>query len=450
MSARRSYKTTFVPSQIPAIAAGYWWDRRVYSGLGGTGFRIPERNGNTTFDRVQATVSAQPVAATGYLRYPATTGHDATSAAVAEGWTTKTTVWQWSRFPNGFPLTANRTALLFTHYGAGGARRFFMSAVTDAGATVRSIRGIYSTDGSAVFQYFWQPTIDSEWYFRLWLIDPSNATTSLRMRYFQGDGATITEQVATTAPAGGASLFNASAVVETAGNAALSSINGDDMDVATEGVFPGELTAAEMQAVMRYANPKLATPSPRLLVCDGDSITAGSTPAASYPGQLRNLLLAANWDTRNEGHTGDTMALMLSEYASTIRPYATAAPNNRRVLLVMEAYNAINGGASPAQVAADTAAYIALAVADGFKVVVGTALLSGDANATNIAAYNVLVRANFLSWGASALIDWAVTTGLTPAGVTANPTNYTDEVHPNTAGYALMAAAAKLVLQGIP
>ncbi len=67
-------------------------------------------------------------------------------------------------------------------------------------------------------------------------------------------------------------------------------------------------------------------------------------------------------------------------------------------------------------------------------------------NSANIAAYNVLVRANAASWGARGIIDWAVTAGLTPAGVTANPTNYTDEVHPNTVGYGLMAAAAKAQL----
>lgn len=143
------------------------------------------------------------------------------------------------------------------------------------------------------------------------------------------------------------------------------------------------------------------------------------------------------------------MAQMLSEYGATIRPYATVGTYARRILIVMEGYNAINTGQTPAQVAASTASYVAAAVADGFRVVVGTALLSGDANATNIATYNALVRANYLSWGAVAVIDWAVTTGLTPAGVTANPTNYTDEVHPNTAGYALMAAAAKLVLQSL-
>lgn len=257
MGARRSFKRSFVPSQIPAIAAGYWWDRRVYTGLGTTGFTIPERNGNTTFDRVQATVSAQPTAGIGYLRYPATLGHDATAAAVQAGWTTKTTIAQWARFPSGITLTANRTDPLFSHYAGAGTRRVMLAGVTDAGATVRQIRGIYSTDGSAVFQYFWRPTMDSEWWFRLWLIDPSNADATLRMRFWQGDGETIAEQTATTAPSGGASLFNGNAVIESAGIATLSAITPDDVDIATELYFPGELTAAEMQAVMRYANPKL-------------------------------------------------------------------------------------------------------------------------------------------------------------------------------------------------
>ncbi len=186
-----------------------------------------------------------------------------------------------------------------------------------------------------------------------------------------------------------------------------------------------------------------------MLVCDGNSITAGSAPGTSYPGQLRNQLFLVQpdrWDVRNEGHTGDTMAQMLSEYVATIRPYASLGSYARRMLIVMEAYNAINGGQTPAQAATSTASYIALAVADGFEVVVGTALLSGDANSANIAAYNALVRANYLSWGAARLIDWEVATGLTPAGVTANPTNYTDEVHPNPTGYGAMATAAKAIV----
>lgn len=39
------------PRFVPAIVAGYWWDRTLYSGLGTAGFTIPEQNGNTAFDR---------------------------------------------------------------------------------------------------------------------------------------------------------------------------------------------------------------------------------------------------------------------------------------------------------------------------------------------------------------------------------------------------------------
>ncbi len=242
----------FNPAQIAAIAAGYWWDRRIYTGLGTAGFTIPERNLHTTFDRVQATLGAQPVAGTGYLRYPATLGHDSTAGAVQEGWTTKTTVAMWWRFPAGITLTASRTNSMISHYAGAGTRRVFIAGLTDAGATVRQIRGIYSTDGSAVFQYFWRPTIDTDWHFGVWLIDPSNADATLRMRYWQD----LVEITASATASGGASLFNGNAVIESAGNAALSTITPDDLDIATEYIFPGELTAAEMAAVMAYENPK--------------------------------------------------------------------------------------------------------------------------------------------------------------------------------------------------
>ena len=242
----------FVPTMIAAVAAGYWWDRSIYSGLGTAGFRIPERNGNATFDLVQATVGAQPIAGVGYLRYPATLGHDATAGAVAEGWTTKTTVCQWRRWPNNIVLTASKTVPLISHYGGGGARRFMLGGVTNAGATLRQIRGIYSNDGSSVAQYFWSPTFDTDWHFDRWTID-TTLTGTLRMRYWLDR----IEQSAVAPPSGGTPLFNGLAPIESAGNAALSVITPDTVDLGNSYIFPGEPTADEETLLMGYNSPKV-------------------------------------------------------------------------------------------------------------------------------------------------------------------------------------------------
>lgn len=427
---------------LSGLTSGYWWDRSVYSGLGTASFRIPERNGNTTFDRVQATLGAQPLRGPGYLRYPATLGHDSTAGAVAIGGSsTAVTIAMWWRFPNGITLTANRTNPLVAHYGNAGSRRMLLTGLVNPAGTIRQIRGIYSTDGSNVFQYFWQPLIDDQWHFSVWRIDTTAAGT-LRMRYWQD----LVEIAASAADSGGASIINASAVIESAGIASLGgAFTPDDLDISAEYFLQGTISDAQMAALMLHRNPKLLTPPQTLLVCDGDSITAGSTPATSYPGQLSALLFAAQpdqWVVKNDGHTGDTMAQMLTQYPANVRPYASAGSYLSRKLIVMEAYNAINGGATPAQVAADTAAYIAVARADGFQVIVGTALLSGDANSANLSAYNALVRANHIAWGAAGLIDFETTPGLVPAGNVANPSAYTDLVHPNTIGYGYMASRA--------
>src|SRR6185369_14305374 len=94
----------FSPADVPQVAAGYFWDATAASGLGTTGFKVPEGNRHTSFDLVQTTVASQPTALTenGGLQFRMRKSTDpnpsflATAGSVQEGWTGSTYVGFWA------------------------------------------------------------------------------------------------------------------------------------------------------------------------------------------------------------------------------------------------------------------------------------------------------------------------------------------------------------------
>lgn len=154
--ARHSFKATasFSPASVAEIAAGYFWDPASATGFGGVSFKIPEGNGHSTFDLVQATVAKQPTALVenSGAQFRMRKSVDAnpsvlgSAGAVQAGWTGPTYVAGWFRLPDASgDITGSGNLFLHTPTTAG-QRRF--TAQLFASTPDNIVIGT-STDGTA-------------------------------------------------------------------------------------------------------------------------------------------------------------------------------------------------------------------------------------------------------------------------------------------------------------
>jgi hypothetical protein len=109
---------SFDPRMVPEIAAGYFWEADAATGFGTSAFKVPEGNGHTSADLLQATVATQPTRLTenGGVQFRMRKAADANpskmkSASFAAGWTGATYVGMWLRLPVDLTGTNN----LFNH-----------------------------------------------------------------------------------------------------------------------------------------------------------------------------------------------------------------------------------------------------------------------------------------------------------------------------------------------
>jgi hypothetical protein len=99
--------TRFSPSQVPAVAAGYYWDPAAGTGGGGAGFLIPEGNGKTASNMITPSAGAAPAFGTINTRAVATYTNAVpdssarTAAVQARGWTGATMIAGWFSSPGG-------------------------------------------------------------------------------------------------------------------------------------------------------------------------------------------------------------------------------------------------------------------------------------------------------------------------------------------------------------
>lgn len=112
-------------------------------------------------------------------------------------------------------------------------------------------------------------------------------------------------------------------------------------------------------------------------VFDGDSLAYGqglTLPAQSYPTQFGTRSFAGQMPTIvNLGVVGETIATMLSNYPTAVRPYCVTATASKPVYMHLEGgINSLYAGVSAASVLADTKSYWALATADGCTMIAAT------------------------------------------------------------------------------
>lgn len=159
----RGGSAAFNPSQVPEVAAGYWWDPELYAGtLGDSSFSWTEQNGNTDFDQENSTTSEHPTAITSngfsQLRFAASDRLLAAVGMAAFGWSTSTYFACWFRCPSGI---INGTSVL-SHTGGVGDRHFYIQMHSTLG-----LRFFVSDDGSTLLEHRVQTGfvgIDTGWH----------------------------------------------------------------------------------------------------------------------------------------------------------------------------------------------------------------------------------------------------------------------------------------------
>jgi lysophospholipase L1-like esterase len=207
------------------------------------------------------------------------------------------------------------------------------------------------------------------------------------------------------------------------------------------------------------ALPAPATPAPSpkdtgnpLYIAFGDSITsgAGDPKGTGYPGRLEGLLTASTKSpvtVINDGLPGETTADGVSRIGSTLIAGATA-------VLLMEGTNDINSKLSVDTIVQNLDLMARKAEAHGVKAVLATIiprLPTADTDPTNLATGTLAGAIRELAWATNrTLVDpFEVFFELTPDAFNQDYVGGADKLHPNAAGYDLLAHTFADVLNGV-
>jgi lysophospholipase L1-like esterase len=181
----------------------------------------------------------------------------------------------------------------------------------------------------------------------------------------------------------------------------------------------------------------LPTTNPQV-ICDGDSLTAGSGIVNSgiYPFQLWQDLAASGYIVWNEGTSGDTLANMITNAAANV-DVDYAATHSANIVVIWAGTNDVNGTTSLATMQTNIQTYCNARRAVGWKVVVVNMLPRATFDAGREAirvAYNTWLSSNW-SFFADGYADVAAEANLQN---TADTTYFTDGTHLTAAGYTIV------------
>ncbi|TCZ60947.1 SGNH/GDSL hydrolase family protein [Roseicella aquatilis] len=225
--------------------------------------------------------------------------------------------------------------------------------------------------------------------------------------------------------------------------------------VLNQAIAPAAATALRGALTDDFGATPAFTPGIGSLLFMGDSITegTGSTFGQTVPRRVEQLGLAVSPRLYAGGRFAGTLATNVRALWATYT--ALAVPGARNVLLFSAGTNDIAGGATAATVfGADDAAgttpdtirrVVASGRAQGWTMLVGTLVGRGYMSAAaqaERASLNALIRDGAATHG-YAVVDYAAIPQLAANPVFGNPHYLADLVHPNDAGYALMAPVAQ-------
>ncbi len=184
----------------------------------------------------------------------------------------------------------------------------------------------------------------------------------------------------------------------------------------------------------------------------GDSITSGYGDAKGigYPGRLEGLLSTAAGmavTVIDDGLFGETTGEGLSRISSVLQPGVN-------VVLLMEGTNDINAKVSVQTIAQNLDLMASEAEAVGIKAVHATViprLPTADTDPTNLTTGTLAGAIRDLAWRQNrTLVDpFEVFFYLTPNALTEDYLGGSDKLHPNAAGYDLLARTFANVLTGV-
>ncbi len=154
------HQSGFDPRFIAEVAAGYWWHAERATGIGTTAFKVPEGNGHTSFDLIQATVASQPTALTENggqqlrMRKAADSNPSilGSAGAVAAGWTGSTYIAGWFRLPDASGDVSGAGNLFVHTPTTAGQRRISLTNVVSSGDKQSLVT---SNDGTASVTNQW-------------------------------------------------------------------------------------------------------------------------------------------------------------------------------------------------------------------------------------------------------------------------------------------------------
>lgn len=260
MRGRRGNTTTnsrsFDPRMVAEIAAGYYWEADAATGLGTTGFKIPEGNGHTTFDLIQATVASQPTALSenGGVQFRMRKGADpnpvkmASSGNVTAGWTGATYVGAWLRLPVDLTGINN----LFQHASSGAGR---IALLTTNGTP--DIFRVNVVDAAQAFtnSQFSTPFADLAWHWIEAIFDPAlvlgGSGPNDYVKAFS-DFVAMTRTATATHPS---ALADANGTVRLGQTSTGSANDADNYDIAAAYYANGIPTLANRVKVANRKNP---------------------------------------------------------------------------------------------------------------------------------------------------------------------------------------------------
>lgn len=212
-------------------------------------------------------------------------------------------------------------------------------------------------------------------------------------------------------------------------------------------LFSSAIADADIQTARASFEAALSiqTTFTETIALTGDSILqgTGTTLCQNLTRQLWPLLKRP---TRmiNSGVFGATMASLVT--GTGLHTPFSGWTQTTRVWVLQSGTNDIAAGTTASALAAIASARITDAKSAGEnKVGICTVLprqtwIGTPALWTEAQAYNDLVRANYVSWGADFLVDLAADATMGNITNTSNAAFYTDGLHPSTAGNAILAA----------
>ena len=224
--------------------------------------------------------------------------------------------------------------------------------------------------------------------------------------------------------------------------------------VITRGADTARQRAEMISYLGTYYGITVDSGAKRLVICDGDSLTAGtgSTAGQTYPVQMI-AALGSSYEALNDGTGGHTVVNMLAGAAALDEYIAVTRP---RVYYV--GWGGTNdiytSGTDAGALFANYVALLRGRRVSGAKVVACTLLPRTNTSTPSYQerqrlAFNAMVRSQWRTF-ADALADMGADATIGLAGSEMNGTYYdTDRVHMVNAGYAIVAGLVTAAIQSI-